>query len=785
MSREIKEPAVAAAGGVSLEDSTIEATPINDAMQAYTEAELSLVALRSNTKQPNRTGWQTPEGAITDVAQAPNILGGIGIHHLSSRTCAIDIDHWELCLSWFDERGIDLTRLFMAEDAVQIKSGKEARGKLLFKLPEGVEWLPYVKAAEGKLELRCANGAEQSQQDVLPPSIHPDTGVAYEWVGDWQLIPTLPEELLTAWLEEAGKQAKPASKPKGKDENSPIGRFNAENSPGDILEKHQYAPSRCGTRWLYPESTTGGAGVVLLPDTEPPRVYSHHPADPLSDEHSHDAFSVFTVLDHDGDMDAALAAIGCKKGSKTGNTTDLAADSYADLSHDDLALRLGKAGGWNDRAQYVAAWNRWLFWDGSRWLPDESLRHMSWIRDFLRQVAHDHEQHEEQRAAACSSHSEAEKIMKAARNEAKLLKQSNSRVSVESTARSNPELAATVEQWDADLDLLGTPEGTVDLHTGELREAERSDYITKHVEVKPVREEPRRWLKFLHTVMQGDEEMIEFLQRLAGYMLTGHTSEHKLPFIFGPGGNGKSVFANTLHSIMADYATRAPAEAFLSTQSERHPTDLAGLQGARLVVGSELPAGRMWNESVIKDLTGGDPISARFMRQDYFTFTPQFTLLVVGNHQPKIGAVDDAMRRRLLLIPFNASISPERKDTQLEAKLVEEHGAILQWMIEGAVEWRQYGLDVPDRVTAATDDYLEAEDVLGQFIEEELIPDIQKDVQSSKVYERFQIWCEEHGIRAWSSHALTQALRERGLERKKTNKGMFFQNYKLTPRWYG
>jgi P4 family phage/plasmid primase-like protien len=355
------------------------------------------------------------------------------------------------------------------------------------------------------------------------------------------------------------------------------------------------------------------------------------------------------------------------------------------------------------------------------------------------------------------------------------------RANVEATARSNPGLAASPHQWDADPDLLGTPGGTVDLRTGELHEARRDEYITRLTSVTPaeVGTPAELWEQFLFRVMGNDIELVAFLQRLAGYALTGHTSEHKLPFLFGPGGNGKSVFMNTLRAVMADYATGAPAETFLATNHQRHPTELAGLQGARLVVGSELPAGRAWNESTIKDLTGGDPITARYMRQDYFTFLPQFTLMIYGNHQPSIGAVDEAMRRRILLIPFTARIAESEKDSRLQEKLEDEHPAILRWMIDGAVAWHCYGLAPPRSVIAASEEYLDAEDTLGQFLGEELVADRQAEVRASELYSRYRDWCEQQGTRPWSQKALSQALRERGYRIEHTRYGRALYGVRL------
>jgi hypothetical protein len=179
---------------------------------------------------------------------------------------------------------------------------------------------------------------------------------------------------------------------------------------------------------------------------------------------------------------------------------------------------------------------------------------------------------------------------------------------VEAFARADPQLAVTAEIWDRDPWLLGTPGGTVDLRTGELRTARREDFITKQTGAAPEPGEPRRWLQFLREATAGDSELVRFLQQVAGYCLTGSTREHSLFFIYGPGGNGKSVFLNLLNYVLGDYATTAAMETFTASKHDRHPTDLAMLNGARLVSASETEEGRAWAESRIKQLTGGDKI---------------------------------------------------------------------------------------------------------------------------------------------------------------------------------
>ena len=179
----------------------------------------------------------------------------------------------------------------------------------------------------------------------------------------------------------------------------------------------------------------------------------------------------------------------------------------------------------------------------------------------------------------------------------------------------------TVDVWDKDPWLLNTPGGIVDLQTGKMLPHDPEQYITKITAVAPEGDCPR-WLRFLDEITGGNVELQQFLQRVAGYSLTGSTKEHALFFAYGTGGNGKGVFLNTLSAILADYAAVAPMESFIASNAERHPTDLAGLRGARLVTSQETEEGRRWAESKIKALTGGDPISARFMRQDFFTYHP-------------------------------------------------------------------------------------------------------------------------------------------------------------------
>ena len=227
---------------------------------------------------------------------------------------------------------------------------------------------------------------------------------------------------------------------------------------------------------------------------------------------------------------------------------------------------------------------------------------------------------------------------------------------------------------------------TFDLRTGIGHPPDPRDYITKRTACRcaPAGAPRPLWTAFLERITDGNAELQGFLQRYLGYCCTGFTSEHVFVFAYGTGANGKSTFINTVAQIFGDYATVADMSTFIASKVEHHPTDLAKLRGARLVVAQETQRGRRWDETKIKALTGGDKITARFMRRDFFDFMPTFKLFIVGNHKPRLGSVNEAMRRRLLLVPFTVQIPPDERDPRLAEKLKAEWPAILRWCIDGA-----------------------------------------------------------------------------------------------------
>ncbi|MEN9726667.1 MAG: hypothetical protein RL434_1033 [Pseudomonadota bacterium] len=368
-------------------------------------------------------------------------------------------------------------------------------------------------------------------------------------------------------------------------------------------------------------------------------------------------------------------------------TEDILAEQFID------ALTLGAWEGAEEDPASVFRFvsSKWYEWDGKCWGEERTLRIFDRIRAFLRDRSDPGSQRRLGSAATVAA--------------------------VEKLARSDRRCATLPEAFDSDPFLLNTGSGIVDLRTGEVRPHNPRALMSKITPARVGGPCPR-WREFLKQVTDGDDQLAAYLQRFAGYALTGLTCEHALFFFYGTGGNGKGVFLNTLTGVMDGYAAVAAMETFTESRGDRHPTELAMLQGARLVVSQETELGRAWAESRIKSLTGGDPISARWMRGDFFTFRPHFKLAIAGNHKPTLKTVDEAMRRRLHLIPFTVTVPPGERDPMLPQALMTEAGGILEWMIEGCIAWQDGGLRPPSRVLEATRDYFEGQDAFQMWFED-------------------------------------------------------------------
>ena len=352
---------------------------------------------------------------------------------------------------------------------------------------------------------------------------------------------------------------------------------------------------------------------------------------------------------------------------------------------------------------------------------------------------------------------------------------------IERAARSDPKLAVTAEYWDTDPYLAGAAGCAVNLRTGQLMAPDPDHRLTKSFAVAPAETAVcPRWHLFLSETFGGDVELIRFVQQFLGYGLTGDVSEHALLYGIGGGGNGKSVLVNVVSWIMGDYAITIPMETLAASQFDRHPTELAMLKGARFVTASETEAGRAWAEARIKALTGGDRIRARFMRQDFFEFDPTFKLFAVGNHQPRITTADDALRRRINIVPFNNK--PAQPDPDLERQLRLEGPGILRWMIDGVLDWQAHGLVRPPVVTQATAAYFDDQDLFQQWLDDECDAEpgnTHKWETATNLYGSWRDYTARAGEQPGHQNAFGERLKRFGFRSERNKSGRFWSGIQL------
>ena len=353
-------------------------------------------------------------------------------------------------------------------------------------------------------------------------------------------------------------------------------------------------------------------------------------------------------------------------------------------------------------------------------------------------------------------------------------------------AQTEDEIEIEAKQLDADPFLLNCKNGVIDLKTGELRPHAPTDFMTKYV---PIEYDPKascpKWEEAIMKYMGADQddikasELVFFLQRAVGYSLTADKSEQCLFFLYGDGKNGKSTFINTISKLLGDYFQHVRIESLLAKQTDTIPNDIATLPGARMVVSSEIPENRRMNETLVKDLTGGDAITARFLRQEFFTFHPVFKLWIFGNDKP-IVSPSDAMFRRIKMIPFNVQIPEEERDPHFEQRLEEELPGILRWAVEGCSNWLRDGLNPPQAIIDATNAYRDEMDILTDFIEECCFVLPSAKVKMKDLYEEFQRWSNSLGKSAISKHDFNRRLEKRLYPAIKKGRGNLNK-----PTWFG
>ncbi len=428
---------------------------------------------------------------------------------------------------------------------------------------------------------------------------------------------------------------------------------------------------------------------------------------------------------------------------------------------------------YNGDILYCYPLKTWFIWDGTRWKADDRGEIYRMAKAVVKTIYND--------GRDAASDETRERLIKHA-----LKSEARSRINaMVEMAQSEPTVAILPSKFDSDPMLFNVQNGTIDLRTGVLRDHRRDDYITK---ISPVPYNPAakypRWDAFLDQIFQKNKNIIGYIQRKAGYILSGETFEEDLDILYGTGGNGKSTLTEVLIYIVGDYHKKASAETIQENKNKNGSAaspDVASLKGARLVTVSEPEKGLKLNESRVKDMTGRDTITARHLHQEPFDFKPQFKLWIYTNHKPIIGSQDRGIWRRIKLVPFEVSMSEEEQDKQLDIKLQNESSGILNWLIKGCLDWQKNGLQTPQEILEATADYKEEMDVFSEFFKENCIKGKGKTVYNNDLYKVYRAWCIIRELIPFSNKKFVVNMVERGFKKlPKDDKGIKFDGLTLS-----
>lgn len=641
---------------------------------------------------------------------------------------------------------------------------------------------------------------------VTAPShgrVHPTGGAWTTVCGGPGSIPTLDADerealhVLVAQLDQRPQPAPPSvfaahSSGRTDDGVSPGDDYAARTSWAQVLEPAGWTRvfSRGDTTyWRRPGKRDGMSASTGYGDGD--WLYVFTSSTELEPHRTYTKFGAYAALQHGGDHQAAAKALQAEglgrpatvhrptltvvRNAPTDGSSALAPEAapmpapvggYTLTDSGNAELLVATAGG---RLRYVPERGMWLRWAGHRWVDDSAGEHMQQAKATL--------------TAAIEATPADQKAVH------KHLQASLSRRGLEAMvalARTDPAIVAPAAALDAHRHLLCTPGGVVNLRTGQLAPADPGQLHTRSAAVTPDADMPTpRWLAFLADTFRGDAELVAYMQRLAGYAATGSVTAHVLPFLLGPGGNGKGVLTEVLLTLLADYATTAPGT-FLTAGRDQHETEIARLHGMRLVVASEVDQGARFAEAKVKLLTGGDILTARFMRRDHFTFTPSHKLWLMANHQPQVAAGGASFWRRLRLVPFRYTVPAERRVDGLADLLVAEEGpGILAWVLAGTRAFYAGGLADPPRVLADTATYAEEEDALGRFVAERLVvaetPSASVlELDSRVVRAEYARWCHDEGVDELDAAQFGRELRARfGIGQRRSNGRRFYLGVSL------
>jgi putative DNA primase/helicase len=715
-------------------------------VKLYEAGYQDLVLVRPKSKKPAKHGWldQTPD--LDEIKQWGGNFGLIGGWYP-----AIDLDLFD---AGFAKEIVRLTTLCLG--AAPCRTSHRAASRLLVYRTE----LPFPKKVltlpegQGKIEV-----LGQGRQ-YLVSGTHPE-GTEYGWMR--KSLWDIPAQDLTLVTEEQIDKYLT-------DMQNRFGGtiYSGRAAVGEVNVEELRAPS--------PEMVVGALRVIPNRDDFLQEVFPHgdprdawisfaHAVYGAAGEVVVDEFVAWTQRYEDGEVDPDLARQGylsCE-GTYTGWPTLHRILAVAqtelippeeDFADEVLGENPNPLPEYPDSVQFSEEYvvdrilpdmaqqiiwvaGAWRYWDGSTWVEDEGLVHQMRVRTRLREFALDLIN----MAAQAPDPGWRKRLEAFARK----LQSRAGIASVVDLCRGP--LSRKVEEFDQDTMALNTPGGLVDLRTGLMRVTTPEDLVSRCTAVAPAPSyDPERaphWQSFLAHLTRGDHALVSFLKRYMGYALTGEMGEKKLIFVWGSNSNtGKSTFVNACTHAVGSYARSVDVDAFMGVRST---TDsLAQLPGVRLATATEASAGQKWDDKIIKAITGGDAIEARRLYQSFFTFRPQFKLMIAGNHRPSLKSVDQAMLKRVLIVPMNHRVI--EPDPTLGKKLEAEAAQILRWMIDGAVEWTQQGLAPPEAVQAATDEYADEENAVAQWLSEccDFQPELR--VTTQELYTSWGEWNRARGV---------------------------------------
>lgn len=694
----------------------------------------------------------------------------------------------------------------------RIDDGQGVENLKLARRPSTEEEL--AAAPKQKLQVLIETKSEGGFLVVAPSSgpVHP-TGKPWELkAGGPDQIVTLDRDTSDALLELARMLdtmprpeaptpfSQPTAAPRTDGGTSPGDDYEQRTDWTDILTPHGWTelPSHGGTRyWRRPEKRMG-ASATTGHAADRDRLFVFTTSTEFDVEVPYTKFAAYAVLEHDGDYKAAaraLAAAGYGRPAPeparhltavptqftqpgtppaTDGTAALAVNEPAPVTtldtysrtDDGNALRLVDDHGHEVRH---CPQRGWLVWDDHRWTWDERGKIRELARNIARTLPDEAKEDASHKARTLSARG-LESMVK--------------------VAQTDPRIVTPLANLDANPWQLNTPAGVVNLRTGELTDPDPDALHTRSTLVAPDFDtHPHLWTTFLADTFGADPGLITYVQRLLGMSLIGTVLEQVLPFAFGDGANGKSTLADTVMRLVGigetGYAISAPSEMLLASSANSHPTEIARLAGARLVVASELDDGQRFAEARIKMLTGRDVITGRFMRQDFFSFTPTHTLWLLGNHQPQVRTGGPAFWRRLRLVPFLHTVPEDRRDAHLEEKLVDQEGpAILAWLIRGAADYMTDGITTPESVRVATATYANDQDTVARFVADMCTtgdPGVQgMTIVGAKLRAAYDAWCRSEGEEPVSAKKLaTELKRAFGVGTKRDSRNRYFTGIRL------